>query len=105
MFANPEAIPSLRGFEAIDDELFPVHATLRLVLRGDGAMRNRCAVKKPVSMAQALQGQAKSFQTTLMSKASYVLLSSNTYNRITNNWIYNLQAGRTTYNDNLQPTT
>ena len=52
IFANPEALAIIKHFYVIDDLLFPVHATLRLILRGDRVIRRRCSVQQPLSMAE-----------------------------------------------------
>ena len=41
IFANNEALALIKDFQVIDDQLFPVHATLRLILRGDRVLRYR----------------------------------------------------------------
>ena len=55
IYANPEALVLIRHFQIIDDNKFPVHATLRMTLLGQRAINKRRIAQKPMCIDDKLR--------------------------------------------------
>ena len=55
IFANPEGLAIIKSFQVMDDELFPVHATLRMILDAKQVIKERRTVTKPLSISDKVE--------------------------------------------------